>query len=67
MNKFEQWIIKRIIRQEVRQGPEHPERITRLYSMIREACEQEFREDNIPTLNYSLCAWFEDSLIRIKR
>jgi hypothetical protein len=34
--------------------------------MIREACEQEFYEDNIPTLNYSLCGWFEDSLRKLK-
>jgi hypothetical protein len=65
MNKFEQWMLKRIIRQEVRQGG-HPERIVKLYAMIREACEQEFYEDNIPTLNYSLCGWFEDSLRKLK-
>lgn len=61
MNKFEQWAVKRIIRQEVRQGG-HPDRIVNLYTMIREACEKEFTEDNTPTLNYSLCGWFEDSL-----
>lgn len=62
MNKFEEWMMKRIIKREVRQDYDHDTKITNLYTMIREACENEFNEDNVPTLNYSLTEWFGNSL-----
>ena len=62
MNKFEEWMMKRIIKREVHQDYDHDKKITNLYTMIREACENEFTEDNVPTLNYSLTEWFEKSL-----
>ncbi len=65
MNKIEQWFLRRIIAKECRQGG-HPERITNLYKEIRIACEKEFYEDNVPTLNSSLVEWFDDSLRKIK-
>lgn len=65
MTKFEQWFLRRVIRKEVRQDYDHPQRITQLYTMIREASEQEFTEDNVPTLNHSLTEWFEASLRKI--
>lgn len=64
MNKLERWFLKRIIKREAIQGYDHPKRITNLYTMIREACENEFYEDNVPTLNHSLTEWFENSLRR---
>jgi hypothetical protein len=62
MNKFERWFLKRIIAREVTQGFSHVDRITDLYRMIRVACEHEFYEDNLPTMNANLTYWFEDSL-----
>lgn len=62
MTKFETWLVKRIIQQEVRQGPEHQENITNLYRMIRMAAEREFYEDNVATQNSYLTEWFENSL-----
>lgn len=62
MTKFEQWFLRRVIRKEVRQGYDHALRITQLYAMIREAAEQEFTEDNIPTLNDFLTERFNHSL-----
>lgn len=62
MNKFETWLLKRIIKREVRQGPEHPKKIVDLYKMIRVACENEFYEDNTVTMNSYLTEWFEKSL-----
>ena len=62
MNKFEEWMMKRIIKREVRQDYDHDKKITNLYTMIREACENEFTEDNVPTLNHSLTEWFGNSL-----
>jgi len=62
MNKFEEWMMKRIIKREVRQGYDHRKNITNLYKMVRVACEHEFTEDNTVTLNSYLTEWFEDSL-----
>lgn len=65
MTRFEQWYIKRILKREVRQGFDHQRNITNLYTLIREAAENEFYEDNIPTLNSALREWFEDSLRKL--
>ena len=59
MTKFEKWFIKRVIRKEVKQSAVHALNIRSLYSMIREACNSEFTEDNDPTLNSFLKEQFE--------
>jgi len=59
MNKFERWILKRIVRKEVKQGYKHNIRIGHLYSAIRAACEEEFVEDSPAALDVSLREWFE--------
>lgn len=51
MNLLYKFIFKSIIRKQVRQGPNHPDKIQFLYQMIRDAAEEEFYEDNTPTLN----------------
>ena len=62
MTKLEQWLVKRIIRKEVVQGYDHDKRITGLYRMVKDACREEFNEDNDPTLHSALTDWFNDSL-----
>ena len=62
MNKFERWIMNRIIRKEVIQGFDHDERIINMYRMIRIACENEFTEDNVYTRNAYLRECHEASL-----
>jgi len=62
MTRFEQWFLRRTIRQQVRQGFDHAENITNLYREIRRAVEQEFYEDNLTTQNSYLREWFERSL-----
>lgn len=64
MNKFERWFLSHIIRKQVRQGYDHPQRITEMYTMIRVAAEQEFTEDNMATINSCLSDWFMASLRR---
>jgi len=59
MNRFERWFMRRVIVHEVRQGFDHDKRIIALYQMVRDACEQEFYEDNMPTLNSFLAESFE--------
>ncbi len=66
MTSFERWFLNRVFRKQVRQGYDHPQNITELYTMIRVNAEQEFTEDNIPTLNHSLREWFENSLRKAK-
>ena len=58
MNRFERWFLKRVIAREVRQGNHEP-RIIELYSMIRRACDSEFFEDNIPTMDSFLQECFD--------
>lgn len=62
MNRFERWMLKRIIRKEVKQGYTHDLRITALYREINDAVKQEFYEDNVYTRNEYLREWFEASL-----
>lgn len=59
MTKFEEWFLRRVFRREVRQGYDHDKRITTLYAMIRKAAENEFTEDNAPTLSDFLAECFE--------
>lgn len=59
MTKLEQWILRRILRKEVRQDYDHDKKISNLYSMIREACAEEFTEDNEVTRDDYLRQWFE--------
>lgn len=70
MNRFEKWLVTRIIRREVTQGATHLRNITGLYQMVREACADEFYEDNAMTLDATLheCfvaahPWAENSLV----
>ena len=44
------WLLRRICRKLVVQGPEHAGRITEYYRIMRAAAEAEFTEDNDPTL-----------------
>ena len=67
MNKFEEWFLRRVIRKEVRQGYDHAQKITNLYTMIRIAAEQEFTEDNVVTMNSYLTEWFEKSLRKLTK
>lgn len=51
MNRFERWFLKRLLKQEVRQGLFHALRISALYQAIRDAARKEFYEDNNVTLD----------------
>ena len=64
MNKFENWFLKRIIKREVQQGYTHDLMIMALYSMIRQACVEEFTEDNAPTMDAFLSELFERTQYR---
>jgi hypothetical protein len=54
VTRFEKWFVARIIRREVKQGSMHLTNITGIYQMVREACIEEFYEDNAVTLDATL-------------
>jgi len=61
MNWFEKWMLKRILRKTVVQGG-HKERINNIYSMIISAAQEQFTEDNNPTLRSFLEECQHDAL-----
>jgi hypothetical protein len=61
MTRFQQWMLKRILRDTVRQDGAQERKITRLYAQIREAAEQEYYEDNKPTIDSFLKELFNRS------
>jgi hypothetical protein len=63
MNRFELWFVRRVLRREVRQDFDHDKKIAALYGLIRQACKDEFTEDNAPTLSSNLSEWFETTQV----
>ena len=61
MTNFERWLLRRIFRRAVSQGPNHFKNTTVLYQMIRDAWTAEFIEDNAPTVSSCLSECFEDT------
>lgn len=59
---FQRWMLKRIARDLVRQGPMHSERITEYYRIMAAAAREEFTEDNRPTLSAFLRECHEDAM-----
>lgn len=58
MSWFERWVLRRIFKRLVLQSPQHENNITKVYELMREACEKEFTEDNCPTLDAFLMECF---------
>jgi len=50
MNWLERWLLKRLVRRLVLQGPSHQGYIIEYYKTIIDAARLEFSEDNEPTL-----------------
>ena len=59
MTIFESILIKRVFAKEFVQGPNHKRNIEYIYRLVREACENEFTEDNAHTLDAFLRECFE--------
>ena len=53
--------LKGIFKKAVIQGHDHTRNIERIYKLLREAAEEEFTEDNAPTLDGFLLECFEKS------
>jgi hypothetical protein len=65
MKRFDKWLIKRIVRKNIRQNYYHDFEITEIYDSIFESCRSEFREKNTDLKIY-LKQRFEESLRSIK-
>lgn len=61
MTRFQQWMLRGIVREVVRQDGYQEQKITQLYAQIREAAEQEYYEDNKPTIDSFLKELFNRS------
>jgi hypothetical protein len=54
ITKLQIWLLRRICRALVRQGPLHARNIEAYYQIMQEAAHREFSEDNWHTLNHFL-------------
>lgn len=61
MTHFQKWVLRRISRDLVIQGPRHQTRITEYYEIMHRAARKEFFEDNRPTLDDFLCECHTDA------
>lgn len=59
MNKFEIWLLKRILAKAFIQSPKHISNLEVIYTLIRSVWVKEFREDNAPTTDTMLRETFE--------
>lgn len=64
MTRFDHWLLRKIVRRNVRQGTSHLSNITEIYGIVREACADEFVEDNEATRNAMLLERFEAARAR---
>lgn len=67
MNIYFKYLIKKAITCHSVQGYAFEERIKSIYAIIREACAEEFPEDNPPTMDAFLRGLFEATQHESKR
>ena len=63
MNKIQKWILKKICKKIVKQGPDHKDNIIEYYRIMNDASKREFFEDNDPTLQGFLRECHETAFI----
>lgn len=66
LNRFEKWILEKIAKKAVIQGPDHEDNITNMYGIIALAARIEFNEDNKPTFDSFLRDCHQESLNRVQ-
>ena len=60
LNRFEKWMLNKILKKIIRQECNHQKNITKLYSTIYTHAREAFYEDNKPTLDSFLDECYED-------
>ena len=63
MNKITAWLLKRICRKLVIQGPTHKGNIVKYFKIMMCAASNEFTEDSPLSLNAFMKECFEESLV----
>jgi len=66
MTTFERWFIRRVFARDFVQGHDHARNIERVYGLVREVCEDEFTEDNAPTIDAFLSEQFKKTQYSMK-
>jgi len=62
MTKFYEFILRHICKHIVKQGYYHQYNIKKYYQIMRDAAKNEFREDNLPTLeDFLFECWNENN------
>ena len=60
LNRFEKWMLNKILKKIIRQECNHQKNITALYGEIYARAREAFYEDNKPTLDSFLDECYED-------
>jgi hypothetical protein len=63
ISKVQHWLLKKLIRDNVRQGPHHNENITEMLRLVVESCRDEFYEDNDATQRYFIQERFDAAIV----
>jgi len=64
MGTLQIWLLRRIFKRAFIQGPQHRDNLIHVYKLIRKAIDNEFTEDNSPSLdNFCLEAFNESQKI----
>lgn len=61
MTRFQRWLLKRLCKELVAQGPHHKNNIIEYFTLMRQAARHEFREDTNPSLDSFLDECFTAS------
>ncbi len=67
LNRFERWMLERLIAKVVRQECRHKENITALYQAVYDRARYSFYEDNKPTLDSFLDECYQDAKVEAIR
>ena len=62
ITRFERWMLKRIFKRIVIQSEHHQNNITETFQMMRDACNEQFTEDNAPTMDAFMLDCIEPTL-----
>ena len=59
ISKFHHWALRKIVRANIMQGPNHHHNLAEIFRVIVTECRKEFSEDNVPTQYYFLSDGFD--------
>lgn len=63
MTNLQRWLLKKVFRSLVQQGPHHTDNIREVQELLTDAAGAEFYEDNIRTLHNFMLEQFTDGFV----